>query len=107
MKWSELKQKRWFKIMGSTYVLIIVLFIIWMFFFDTNSYFIHKELDDDIKALEQNKEFYQKEIDKDKIFLEKMKDSNEIEKFAREKYFLKKEGEDIFIIENEDSIQQP
>jgi cell division protein FtsB len=65
-----------------------------MIFFDTNSYFIHKELNDEIEALEENKEFYQKEIGKDKEFLDKMKDSNEIEKFAREKYFLKKEGED-------------
>ena len=104
MKWSELKQKRWFKIMSSTYVLIIVLFIVWMFFFDTNSYFMHKELNEDIEALEENKEFYRKEIDNDKVFLEKMKDSNEIEKFAREKYYLKKENEAIFIIEHEDSI---
>ena len=34
-----------------------------------------------------------------------MKDSNEIEKFAREKYYLKKNDEDIFIIEHEDSIK--
>jgi len=34
-----------------------------------------------------------------------MKDSNEIEKFAREKYYLKKDDEDIFIIEHEDSIK--
>ena len=77
----------------------------WMFFFDTNSYFIHKELNDDIEALEDNKEFYENEIQKDKVFLDKMKDSNEIEKYARQKYYLKKEGEDIFIIQNEDSLQ--
>ncbi|MAM28369.1 MAG: septum formation initiator [Flavobacteriaceae bacterium] len=105
MKFSELKKKRWFRILGSTYILIIVLFIVWMIFFDTNSYFIHKELNDEIEALEENKEFYQEEIGKDKEFLDKMKDSNEIEKFAREKYFLKKEGEDIFIIEHEDSLK--
>ena len=34
-----------------------------------------------------------------------MKDSNEIEKFAREKYYLKKDNEDIYIIEHEDSIK--
>ena len=34
-----------------------------------------------------------------------MKDSNEIEKFAREKYYLKKDDEDIYIIEHEDSIK--
>ncbi|MDX1463132.1 MAG: septum formation initiator family protein [Marinirhabdus sp.] len=104
MKFSELKKKPWFKILGSTYILILILFVVWMVFFDTNSYFIHKELNEDIEALEENKEFYQNEIDADKKFLERMKDSNEIEKYAREKYYLKKEGEEIFIIEHEDSI---
>lgn len=86
-------------------MLILVLFLIWMIFFDTNSFLIHNELNDDINALENNKEFYQEEIKNDKVFIEKMKDTKEIEKFAREKYFLKKENEDIFIIEHEDSIQ--
>ena len=49
--------------------------------------------------------WYVIEIEKDKKFLDRMKDSNEVEKFAREKYYLKKEGEDIFIIEHEDSLK--
>ncbi len=105
MKFSELKQKRWFKILRSTYILILILFGVWMLFFDTNSYLIHKELNEDIEALEENKDFYKAEIEKDKVFLDKMNDSNEIEKYAREKYYLKKEGESIFIIENEDSLK--
>jgi len=76
-----------------------------MLFFDTNSYLIHKELNDDIDALDDNKEFYKAEINHDKDFINKMKDSNEQEKFAREKYFLKKANEDIYIIEHEDSIK--
>jgi cell division protein FtsB len=62
-------------------------------------------LNHDINALEENKEFYKEEIKKDKVFIEKMKDSNEVEKFAREKYYLKKENEEIFIIEHQDSIK--
>lgn len=105
MKFSEIKKKKWFIIVSSTYVLILIFFIVWMIFFDTNSYFIHRELDQDIKGLEENKEFYREEIEKDKAFIEKMKDSNEMEKFAREKYYLKKDNEDIYIIENEDSLK--
>ena len=75
------------------------------FFFDTNSFFIHQELNDDINKLENNKKVYQEEIKNDKVFIDKMKDSNEIEKFAREKYYLKKDNEDIYIIEHEDSIK--
>jgi len=75
-----------------------------MIFFDTNSYFIHHELNEEIKSLENTKDIYKKEIEKDKVFIEKMKDSNEMEKYAREKYYLKKEGEDIYIIEHQDSL---
>jgi len=85
-------------------VLILIFFIVWMVVFDTNSYLIHRELDKEIEGLENNAEFYQKEIDQDKSFMEKMDDSDEMEKFAREKYYLKKENEDIFIVEHEDSI---
>lgn len=105
MKFSEIKQKKWVRVLGNKYVIILLLFLAWMIFFDTNSYFIHKELNDDINALEETKEFYREEIDKDKRFIEKMKDSDEIEKYAREKYYLKRENEDIYIIENEDSIK--
>ncbi|MFT4669400.1 MAG: cell division protein DivIC [Ulvibacter sp.] len=105
MKFSEIKQKKWIRFISNKYLLILILFLIWMFFFDTNSFFIHNELNHDINALEENKEFYKEEIKKDKVFIEKMKDSNEVEKFAREKYYLKKENEEIFIIEHQDSIK--
>ncbi len=86
-------------------MLILILFLVWMFYFDTNSYFIHKELNDDVNALEETKEFYNEEIKKDKAFIEKMKDSDEVEKYAREKYYLKKQNEDIYIIEHKDSLK--
>ena len=106
MKFSEIKKQRWFKVLGNTYVIILLLFVVWMLFFDTNSFLIHKELNQDIDALEKNKEFYEEEIEKDKAFIEKMEDSNEMEKFAREKYYLKKPNEDIYIIEHEDSLKK-
>ena len=105
MKFSEIKQKKWIRFISNKYLLILILFLIWMFFFDTNSFFIHNELNHDVNALEDNKEFYKEEIKRDKVFIEKMKDSNEVEKFAREEYFLKKENEEIFIIEHQDSIK--
>lgn len=92
--------------MINKYLLIFILFLIWMIFFDTNSFFIHDELNKDIKALEENKEFYENETENDRSFIDKMNDSNEIEKYAREKYYLKKENEEIFIIEHEDSIKK-
>jgi cell division protein FtsB len=103
---KEFKQKRWVRFISNKYVLILILFVVWMIFFDANSYLIHHELDKDINALEENAEFYKGEIENDKTFIQKMEDSNEMEKFAREKYYLKKENEDIYIIEHEDSIKK-
>jgi len=104
VKLSNLKNKKWFRFISNKFVLILILFIVWMLFFDTNSYLIHRELNKEIDGLKDNTEFYQNEIDNDKTFIQKMEDSNEMEKFAREKYYLKKENEDIYIIEHEDSV---
>ncbi len=106
MSLSEFRKNKWVRFISNKYVLILLLFITWMVFFDTNSVLIHGELEKEIDALENNAEFYQKEIDNDKSFIQKMEDSNEMEKFAREKYYLKKENEDIYIIEHEDSIKK-
>ncbi|WP_339611112.1 septum formation initiator family protein [uncultured Planktosalinus sp.] len=105
MKLSELKKSKSFKFLSNKYVIIAVVFIVWMFFFDTNSFFVHQELNQEINELENNKDYFQNEINRDKEFLEKLKDEDEMEKFAREAYYLKKENEDIFIIEHEDSIK--
>ncbi|MEX2349384.1 MAG: septum formation initiator family protein [Flavobacteriaceae bacterium] len=86
-------------------MLILILFGVWMLFFDANSFLVHKELNDEINELENNKDYFQKEITNDKKFLERLKDEDEMENFARETYYLKKENEEIFIIEHEDSIK--
>ena len=99
MKLAKLRKKKWFKTMSNRYLLIGVLFIVWMTFFDTNSYLIHRELNKEIKSLDKNTEFYSNEIEKDLEFIEGMNDLDKIEKYAREKYFLKKEKEEIFLIE--------
>ena len=106
MKLSQLKNKRWFRIVSNKYILIVAAFAVWMLFFDANSYLIHHELDTEIENLEDNAEFYKSEIDKDREFMKKIEDDDELERFAREKYYFKKENEDIYIIEHEDSIQK-
>ncbi|MEM9361918.1 MAG: septum formation initiator family protein [Bacteroidota bacterium] len=102
---KELRQKKWFKLLTNMYVLVLTIFVIWMAFFDTNSLLIHLELRKEIKKLEKQKEFLKGEIEKDKEILEKFSDSSELEKYAREKYYMKKENEEIFLIEYEDSLK--
>ncbi len=76
-----------------------------MLFFDSNSLIIHSELNEDISDLENEKEYYRNEIEKDKKAIKELSTEDGIEKLAREKYYMKKDDEDIFIIEYEDSLK--
>tara|TARA_R110002094_G_scaffold510_8_gene2518 strand:- start:1286 stop:1549 length:264 start_codon:yes stop_codon:yes gene_type:complete len=82
-----------------------VVFAIWMLFFDANSWFIHNELNTDIEALEDEKEYYKREIEKDNKAIKKLSTEEGLEKFAREEYYMKRDNEEIFIIEYEDSLK--
>ena len=85
------------------YVIITVVFIIWMTFLDTNSFQIHNELNNEINMLEKKKQALIEETKKDKELIDKLKDIDSLEHFARENYNLKKENEEIFIIEYEEN----
>ena len=83
----------------------LLCFAIWMLFFDANSLLIHNELNNEIKDLEDEKEFYLKEIEKDRKEIKKLSTEEGLEKFAREEYYMKRDKEEIFIIEYEDSLK--
>jgi cell division protein FtsB len=76
-----------------------------MVFLDTNSWLMHHELNQDRQELKDNRAYFLKEIQNDKRTLERLKDSTEIEKFARENYYMKRPNEEIFIIEYQDSLK--
>tara|TARA_B100002019_G_scaffold287977_2_gene300843 strand:- start:982 stop:1290 length:309 start_codon:yes stop_codon:yes gene_type:complete len=80
-------------------VFIVLIFVIWMIFFDTNSLIIHNELSNDINKLNNQKKYFTNEINKDKSELKLLQTDSGLEKYAREKLFMKKENEDIFLIE--------
>ena len=94
------------KYLKNIFILISIGFAIWMLFFDANSLLIHNELNNEINDLEDEKSYYNKEITKDKKAIKELSTDEGIERLAREKYFMKKENEDIYIIEYEDSLKQ-
>ena len=106
-KFQNLLQKFPFlSFLGNKYYLTLVAFIIWMLFFDNYSYFEHRFLNEQIDELNDNKKYYKSEIAKDSIKIKNLKNDNMTEKYAREKYFMKKDSEDIYIIEfEEDKIK--
>ncbi|ULC60918.1 septum formation initiator family protein [Flaviramulus sp. BrNp1-15] len=96
---------KYLKPFKNIFVLILVVFVVWMLFFDANSWLIHHELNTDIEALENEKEYYRKEIEKDNKDLKKLSTDEGLEKFAREEYYMKRDNEEIYIIEYEDSLK--
>ncbi|WP_298902228.1 septum formation initiator family protein [uncultured Psychroserpens sp.] len=87
------------------FVIVFIVFAIWMLFIDSNSLLIHRELNQDIDDLENEKQYYNDEIEKDNKAIKELSTDDGIEKLAREKYYMKKENEDIYIIEYEDSLK--
>lgn len=66
----------------------------------------HRILNKQLNELEDNKKYYQEEIKKDSESIKQLKNPDQIEKYAREKYYMKRDSEDIYIIEFEgDSIK--
>ncbi|WP_276366899.1 septum formation initiator family protein [Chryseolinea sp. H1M3-3] len=81
------------------YVVSIVIFLMWMLLLDSNNLIARFQLSSKLNALENEKEYYQdkiKEVEKDHDEL--FGDNESLEKFAREKYLMKKEKEDIYIV---------
>ena len=94
------------KYFKNIFVIIFIVFAVWMLFIDSNSLLIHHELNEDMSDLEAEKEYYNKEIKKDKKAIQELSTEEGIEKLAREKYYMKKDNEDIYIIEYEDSLKK-
>lgn len=105
MSWKRLRQKKWFQVASNLYVLVLTIFMVWMLFFDQNSLLIHLELQHEIQKLEQQQEFLREQIARDREVIETLSDPKQLEKFAREQYYLKKPDEEIYIIEYEDSLK--
>jgi cell division protein DivIC len=90
------------KFLGNRYVIVLLFFIIWMLFLDNTSYLLHRELNKEINELETNKKYYQDEINKDNNNIKKLQSMDHVEQYAREKYYMKRDSEDIYIIEYEE-----
>jgi cell division protein DivIC len=104
---NSYKDKPWFKFLSNKYVWALLFFSTWMIFLDNYSYFDHRILDKQINELEDNATYYKEEIRKDQQKIKQLKNPDQVEKYAREKYYMKKDSEDIYIIEFEgDTIEK-
>ncbi|PIF06720.1 MAG: septum formation initiator [Draconibacterium sp.] len=93
-------KKSMLKIWGNKYLVFTILFLAWIIFFDEYSIVSHNKNKKRLKGLIEQKEFYKKQIISDK---QKLKDLNSgpenLERFAREQYYMSKPDEEVFIVE--------
>ena len=89
---------KWLK---NRYTLTLLAFALWITFFDRNDLFTQGERARDLRSLEKSKTYYTSQIDAARKELDQMShDPAALEKFAREKYRMKKDNEDEFEIDD-------
>ena len=94
-----IKNSKFFKLFSNIYILITTVFLIWILFLDSNSVVVNIKLKSQINDLENKINQLQKEIEIDKKLIATLKNLDSLEKYGREKHFMKKQNEEIFIIE--------
>jgi cell division protein FtsB len=66
-----------------------------------------RQINNQIDELQDNKKYYQEEIRKDKENIKLLKNQDQVEKYAREKYYMKRENEEVYLVEYEgDTIKK-
>ncbi len=90
-------------VLKNKYFLTVIVFLIWIILFDNNNLIDRYHYMKNLRQLERDKEYYQERIEEDNRKLNELKTSDEnLEKFAREQYLMKKDNEDIFVIVDEE-----
>ena len=89
--------------LNNKYAITIIVFGIWMLFFDNNNFIAQVKLNRSHHELEMEKQYYLSEIEKDRqATFELMTDTLTLEKFGREQYLMKRDNEDIYLIVDEE-----
>lgn len=94
------KVPTWLK---NRYSLTVIAFTVWMVFFDSNDVFMLYKLKSELRTIRQEKEYFEDQIEQTRADLDNLlNDKTKLEKFAREKYLMKNDNEDIFVVVVED-----
>lgn len=87
------------KILTNRYLLASAAFGIWMLFFDKNDYFTQRQRALELKELNDKISYYQQQIEVTRQELQALQnDPFTLEKYAREKYYMKRANEEVFVV---------
>jgi cell division protein FtsB len=88
-----------FSVLKNKYILAFVFFVLWMLFFDPKDWALISARQEKLEELEKSELHLNKQITETRQELGLLKNSAAtIEKYAREKYLMKKDNEDLFIV---------
>ena len=87
------------KILTNKYLLTGVLFVLWVVFFDARDLITHSKHKQELRQLEESKKHYTELIEETRNELDQIKTNPAVlEKYARERFRMKKDNEDLYII---------
>lgn len=97
---------RWPKPLKNKYAIASVAFIVWVGFFDRNDLVTQWKYHMQLHDLQQKKAFLEQQIQQTSREQQALQSSPEkLEQFAREHYFMKKDNEDLYLIDS--SMAEP
>jgi cell division protein FtsB len=92
--------RRYLPLLTNKYLIALVAFLVILLFTDRNDVFMQMERRAELRGLEDKKRFYQQEIEAtQKQLYELQHNSEALETYAREQLLMKRENEDLFIVE--------
>ena len=101
-KWSRI-----IHILKNKYILTLIIFGVWILLFDSNNLIDRFAQLKTLKQLEKDREYYMERIEEDSRKLNELEtDKENLEKFAREQYLMKKENEEIFVVIDEEEEKE-
>jgi len=96
------RQRSLFRKFMNKYTMTLLIFLVWLAFFDQNNLVAKMQLRSKITTLQKEKAYYEEKIKEDnRRMKELLSNKNNLEKFAREQYLMKNKNEDIFVIVNQ------
>ena len=88
----KIKNNRYFKLFSNIYFITLTIFLFWILFFDSNSILVNLKLQKEINQLKERKAELEDQISIDKKIISSLQNIDSLERYAREKLYMKKEN---------------
>ncbi len=87
------------KLLRNKFVIALVLFLLWITFFDQNNLVQHRRNKQRLKSLKEQQDYYKVKIEEDHLKMEELRSGEgNLEKYAREQFNMTRSDEDLFLV---------